>query len=393
MFIGEKLKDIRFLHGYSRSDLAQILGVTEQSIWQYENDYNGPGLDVVNKMKELFNVKAKYFYDPKSIKKPIHASLIAYRSKEINSVTRTNYEAAHIAHIEGVLDLFENYIEHPENKLLSIRNYAIDFMFRNEHRLTRTEIIDDLADYARTALGLEHQNDRLLFILEKNGAFVFEKSLGNSIGAYSVWSEQQRPIIMLGTEKKSAVRRNFDLAHELGHLLLHNQIDMSELNKAKHQSIEQEANEFAAAFLLPAHEFASDLLSIRKVSNPNSYIELKQKWQVSIQVMVNRAYRLNHITYDQQRYFYASMNRMKYTHSEPLDNELKLIRPGKIRSCLQFLFEQHLISFEELSDATWFNEHLLSKILGLEEGFFVPYKKQNDFCFNVTPLRIRSNSN
>ena len=57
MFVGEKLTDIRLLHGYSRNELAKLVDVSEQSIWQYENNYNGPRLEVVNRFKDLFNVK------------------------------------------------------------------------------------------------------------------------------------------------------------------------------------------------------------------------------------------------------------------------------------------------------------------------------------------------
>lgn len=39
MFVGEKLTDIRVLHGYSRNELALALDVTEQAVWQFENGY------------------------------------------------------------------------------------------------------------------------------------------------------------------------------------------------------------------------------------------------------------------------------------------------------------------------------------------------------------------
>ncbi|MDO3410312.1 XRE family transcriptional regulator [Saccharibacillus sp. CPCC 101409] len=389
MFIGEKLTDIRLLHGYSRSELARILGVTEQSIWQYENNYNGPKLEIVNRMKDLFHVKVKYFYEPRSVKKKIDSSRVAYRCKEISSPMKTKYEAAHLEHIEGLLDLFEQEVVYPTNRLADLRKYAIKFMTEHHESLSVTESIRHIAEYARTAIGIEERNDRLLFLLEKNGAFIFEKSLIESVDAYSVWSERDRPIIMLGRLKKSAVRRNFDLSHELGHLLLHSGIDMSELTKTEHQQLENEANEFAAYFLLPPIEFEADLESVHKISNPDSYVELKKKWQVSIQVMARQAYRLNKMTYEQHRYFYASMNRLKYMQSEPLDQEIKLIRPGKVRSSLKFLFENNLSSVEALMDLTLFDDVLLSRILGLDEDFLEAYKKEAESNLNVMPLERR----
>lgn len=62
MFIGESLKNIRILHEYSQIELAEKLGVSERDIWKYENGYTSPEFNVVNKLKNLFNVKSGYFY-------------------------------------------------------------------------------------------------------------------------------------------------------------------------------------------------------------------------------------------------------------------------------------------------------------------------------------------
>ncbi|MRB25043.1 ImmA/IrrE family metallo-endopeptidase, partial [Bacillus thuringiensis] len=76
---------------------------------------------------------------------------------------------------------------------------------------------------------------------EKKGAFIFEKAIGERIDAYSLWAEDGRPFIVLGNLKKSAARRNFDLAHELGHLLLHYKVEFSSLDNKAHREHEQEA--------------------------------------------------------------------------------------------------------------------------------------------------------
>ncbi|MBE1556228.1 ImmA/IrrE family metallo-endopeptidase [Sporosarcina limicola] len=233
MFVGENLTDIRLLHGYSRNELAKLVNVSEQSIWQYENNYNGPRLEIVNKFKELFDVKTKYFYEEKTCKTEFDPSLLVYRSKEINSVVKTKYEATHLEFIEGFINLLEGYIAFPENRLVKIRDYCVQFIVEASERFDRTEIIQYIAEYARKELQLGNDNQKLLFSLEKNGVFVFEKFLGEDIDAYSTWSKKDKPILILGTAKKSSVRRNFDLAHELGHLLLHYKMDLSELTKSE----------------------------------------------------------------------------------------------------------------------------------------------------------------
>lgn len=49
MFIGKSLTNIRILNNMSRKQLADKINVTEQAMWQYENGYVSPKLEVVNK--------------------------------------------------------------------------------------------------------------------------------------------------------------------------------------------------------------------------------------------------------------------------------------------------------------------------------------------------------
>jgi len=113
-------------------------------------------------------------------------------------------------------------------------------------------------------------------MLEKKGAFVFEKAIGEGIDAYSLWTKDDRPYIMLGNQKRSATRRNFDLAHELGHLLLHYKVEFSMLDKNSYKEYESEAHLFASEMLLPEANIKADFNEIIKISNPDSYLELKK---------------------------------------------------------------------------------------------------------------------
>ncbi|MBO0588893.1 XRE family transcriptional regulator [Sporosarcina sp. E16_8] len=390
MFVGEKLTDIRLLHGYSRNELAKLVDVSEQSIWQYENNYNGPGLEVVNKFKDLFNVKTKYFYNEEVFKTHFDPSLLAYRSKEMTSIIKTRYEATHLEFIEGILNVLEGYIVYPENRLVTIRTYCIKYIGENAVANERAEIIRHLAEYAREKLQLKYDNQKLMFSLEKNGVFIFEKHLGTDIDAYSTWSELDKPIIILGNTKKSAVRRNLDLAHELGHLLLHYKMDLSELSKKEYKEIEKEAYDFATYFLMPEKDFIDDIKQIGRLSKPDAYIDLKEKWSVSLAAMANYTRKLGYMTYEQHRYFYATLNRQKYTQFEPLDDKIKIIRPGKVKSSLQFLFDKKIISLESLMDNTHYNEKLIAKILGLDESFLNKYMEKPAY-FGVSYISERKN--
>lgn len=152
------------------------------------------------------------------------------------------------------------------------------------------------ANFARKFLKLQHNKD-LMYILEMSGIYIVEKKLGLEIDAYSTITEDGRPFIILGNVKKSVVRRNFDLAHELGHLLLHTAVDMETLTRQEHKQIEQQANQFASIFLLPEEEFKRDFAELPRHSNPDYYIEMKRKYMVSLVALEYRAYQLGLLTY------------------------------------------------------------------------------------------------
>ncbi|KAB2865415.1 MAG: ImmA/IrrE family metallo-endopeptidase, partial [Exiguobacterium chiriqhucha] len=248
------------------------------------------------------------------------------------------------------------------------------------------DVINEVAKYSREYLELpKNSNKNLLFHLEKSGVFIFEKSIGEKIDAYSFWTKNDIPYIVLGNLNKSAVRRNFDLAHELGHLILHYNAYFTELDKSTYEKIEREANLFAGAFLLPEEEFVKDFRFLARVSNPDSYIELKHKWLVSIQVLAIRAKNLGLITREQYSYFWRSITRKGYKTIEPLDKELTISKPLKIESILKLLFENNVLSMHELTDTrSGVDLEYLHVLTGIPKEFFECYRdheESNHFDF------------
>ncbi|MBY0027953.1 ImmA/IrrE family metallo-endopeptidase [Priestia aryabhattai] len=393
MFVGTNLTNIRILHGYTRKQLADMLEITEQSVWQYENGYMSPKLEVVNELKKIFRVKSKYFYSEdflnKNGKSNIQQGHIAYRAQIINSAQKTQSEAKNIEYISAFLNVIEKKLHYPKNEIVILREKVIEYMI-NSNDEPKVKI-HKAAKIAREFLGLDNKSNlNLLFILEKKGVFIFEKAIGEKIDAYSLWSEDDRPFIMLGNLKRSAVRRNFDLAHELGHLLLHYKVEFSSLDNKSHRQYEQEADWFAGAFLLPEEEFTKDFNTLPRKSNPDSYMDLKKKWLVSFQALAYRAQSLGLLDYQQYRYFNIKLNQLGYKVVEPLDDKLKVMRPGKVRSILQLLFDKNYLSLRTLLDTLMVDIEFLSNLLGIEEEFFKKYQNDLSKEFTVSDLNLKA---
>lgn len=393
MFIGANLTNARIIHGLTRKQLSAKLEVTEQAVWQYENGFASPKMETVNKLKMILSVKSNYFYKAdlllsKQKVNMVNPNHIAYRSSVINSVQKTQFEAAHIRNLIAFMELIMEKLHFPENRLRELRENVIERLGNEENRMTW---VHKAAQYARDFLDMSNNSNRnLLFSLEKSGAFIFEKAIGDKIDAYSFWSADETPYIMLGNFKKSAVRRNFDLAHELGHLLLHYKVEFALLDKKSHREYEHEANVFAGSFLLPENEFNTDFRTIAKVSHPDSYIEFKKKWTVSIQTMAYRAHSLHLISYQQYRYFNIMLNRLNYKEVEPLDRQLSVPQPGKVKSIFQLLFEKKYVSLNELLDLLGADIELLTKLTGIETNYFKQYQYQSARQFSIEDLKFKA---
>ena len=115
----------------------------------------------------------------------------------------------------------------------------------------------------------------------------------------------------------TAYRLNFTLAHELGHWILgHIDSDEKTQNEMDYNNNENDANEFASEFLLPADAFLRDLYYPTDLS---AYWNLKQKWHVSGAMMIRRAYSLGRISYNQYQYLFRLIAKNGWRKAEPGD--------------------------------------------------------------------------
>lgn len=298
---------------------------------------------------------------------------IAYRSKILHAVSKTRAETKHLEFLDVFVDELTASISYPTLKMTELREVVINYV--NQANDPRDTQIENIAKMAREWLGLSHDtNDNLMFLIEKNGVFIFEKAIGEDIDAYSLWTKHDRPYIILGNLKRSAVRRNFDLAHELDHLLLHCHIEFANLDRKDHTDIEKEANSFAGAFLLPKETFSSDMKTVKRLTNPDAYIELKEKWNVSIQVLAYRAADLSIIESKTHRNFYATLHRRGYLKQEPLDDELYIQKPMKVKSMIDFVSHNGLVDMKYMLEKIWkVDLPFFSKLTGIDSVFFKKY--------------------
>lgn len=379
MFFGEKLADLRELNGMSRKNLADLLSVSEQAVWQYEKKDVIPKIELLNQIRSLFNVESKYFFETDELRRSVDESQVAYRPKDRDSRKKTRLELRFLDFHNYYLDAFEQTLKLPQATISDLQKRVQKYIQKNPE-MSRGQLIETIAKGSRRILKVTNNRD-LMYLLERSGIYIVEKDLGATIDAYSA-STSDRTFIVLGSLKKSAVRRNFDLAHELGHILLHNDIDMAILDKSEVDKLENEANTFAGAFLLPQEEFTQDFQQLARKSNPDFYIDLKQKYAVSIAAMEFRAYHLGLMSYQEHRYFWGKLSKLGYKSLEPLDDKLAPLKPGKIRALVKLVLDHHLINAKAFFEQQHILPNFLVKLFSLDDHFFDQYLEKSPKYFN-----------
>ena len=183
--------------------------------------------------------------------------------------------------------------------------------------------------------------------------------------ACSQWYNN-RPFVFLTSDKQSAVRSRFDLAHELGHFFLHHIDENEVVGKSSYKRLEDEANRFAGAFLLPEKEFAKDLVS----TSIHHFISLKQKWKVSIAGMIYRCKDLDLLSENQISYLWRQLSSNGYRKREPLDDLLLEEKPFMLKSAIELLSKENIINPIELNKKMNLPVDEISKMCNLPEKLF-----------------------
>ena len=243
-------------------------------------------------------------------------------------------------HIAAIYSFLNEYVTFPELNLPDL----------SDDTFSPTEAAKALREYWE--LG-DKPIDNLMRTVEQNGIVVTTFATDtDDIDAFSQYVDVNGTdvyLIALSSNKESASRINFDIAHELGHILLHEWSEDEEvLTREEFKAKEKEANEFAAAFLMPETSFAADVEL--EPQNLDYYKQIKRKWKVSIAAMLYRSCDLGIITQGQYQYMMRIMQNKGWRKSEPLDNTIKAAKPALFSDAVDLLLDNKVFTQKEFVD-------------------------------------------
>ena len=319
--------------------MAQKINVSKQTISQYETGKieNVP-FDKILSISNVLNFPYKYFAQENRLK--LQTGATYFRSLMKTSKKYRLAQEIKMEHIAAIYSFLNEYVTFPELNLPDL----------SEETLSPTEVAKVLREYWK--LG-DKPIENLMRTVEQNGIVVTTFATDtDDIDAFSQYVDVNGTdvyLIALSSNKESASRINLDIAHELGHILLHEWSEDEEvLTREEFKAKEKEANEFAAAFLMPETSFATD--AALEPQNLDYYKQIKRKWKVSIAAMLYRSCDLGIITQGQYQYMMRIMQNKGWRKSEPLDNTMKAAKPALFSDAVDVLLDNKVFTQKEFVD-------------------------------------------
>lgn len=376
-FNGERLKSARLYRGLTVEELASKLDVSKQTISQYENEKVETPFDKIMLLSRELKFPYEYFIQQENFK-------IKSGSTYFRSLMKTNKkyrveQTVKMEHLATIYSILKEYVEFPVLNLPETQSYTSPA---------------EAAQIVRTfwGLGSEPLSD-VIRILEENGIIItMFRTSTDDIDAFSQLVEidgEEIFLVALSKNKDTAARTHFDIAHELGHIILHEwSEDVETLSREQFKEREKEANEFASAFLMPKETFLQDVLTYP--TNLDYYIQLKKKWKVSIAAMLYRSCDLGVISQNQYQYMVRTMQKKNWRKNEPLDNILKTAKPSLLSDGVDVLLLNDVFTPSEFmkelaNEGMAMNNSEVENLLDLVDGTLTPTQHEMGKIVSLKP--------
>ncbi len=316
MIYGDRVRQARELHRLSQTELAYRAGIKQFELSRIEAGLRSISQEEVYRISLATGLPPRFFSRRPGTPFPV-GSLLFRSASRLRARDRDAARSFAEVIFQGVEPFLQKVRILPPLRLPRLRTDPI-----TAAQMTRAEI----------GLPPDAPIKHLIHSVEKAGILVISLPLKlQYVDAFSVWVESKElaPVIVL-TETEASDRLRFSVAHEIGHLVLH---------QAKYGTIShlhEEANLFAGELLLPETAMYRELVSPITL---DLLARLKLRWRVSIQALVQRARHLDIITSRQQKYLFMQLSSRGWRKQEPPNLAPPPEKPRVIRRLLEECFK------------------------------------------------------
>jgi Zn-dependent peptidase ImmA (M78 family)/DNA-binding XRE family transcriptional regulator len=270
--IGRKLQVARSAAGLSLRALSDAIDgrVSAQAIGKYERDEDMPSSGVLLVIADALDVSVDYLLSAEELV----LEGVDFRKKAVASAREEAQLEARTIH------LLERYLSLED--MLGLKSVDWEQPRSAPHPVADVRDAEDAARSVRDDWGLGNDPiPKLAELLEERGIKVLSLELDDIDGLAAKVRRRDRSSARVIVIKQSSwsERKRFNLAHELGHMVLAPDPGVDE---------EKAAHRFAGAFLMPADVLRSEVGAHRSSISIGEFAALKERFGVSIQALAYR---------------------------------------------------------------------------------------------------------
>ncbi|BCS55614.1 ImmA/IrrE family metallo-endopeptidase [Geobacter sp. SVR] len=342
-FQGARLRLARLFSGFTLADLGDKVSATRQYIQRLEVTADqAPSSDLLAALAEVLHVDREFFFLP--LVDEVKEDQGHFRKLQTTPQNVRHRVLSYGTMFNMIVSYLDTVLTLPEVNIPSI---SVD----------TADDIEKAAEACREKWGLylDAPITNLTRTLERAGVVVttFE-GVSEKVDAFSL--VRGRPVIVRNMDKDSTSRARFDLAHECGHFVMHEGIETGD------PETETQAHRFASAFLLPRGAFYREFPRTSQI-DWRAMFKLKERWGVSVQAIVRRAYDLGMITAVQYRNANVYISRKGWKRGEPCEPKPEF--PEIIPLAIQALKDTQGISCANMAKQLYISKEVLS-VFGIE---------------------------
>jgi Zn-dependent peptidase ImmA (M78 family)/transcriptional regulator with XRE-family HTH domain len=320
----DRLRQARELRGLTQTTLARQVGVHSSAIAQLETGRMQPSRPVLDALSRATGVPPAFFTRPSGPRLP--PGSLRFRARADMTARQRRQAWAYAEILYELMASLAAQTEYPAPRLPRLDGDPVA-----------------AAAGTRQALGLAGARPigPLIRTLERHGVWVLAIPVPlPRRDACSAWAggDGATPVLVVAATP-AGDRRRFSVAHELGHLVLHH------TPEGTPHALEQQADAFAEAFLLPAAAMRAVLVPPITLT---TLADLKVRWGVSLQALIRRAHTLDLLTPSQYRSLSVQLGARGWRTQEPI--AVPVERPRALRQLAELLYGRP-IACTSLADA------------------------------------------
>lgn len=321
-----RLREAREARGLTLEELAEQIGSSRQFVFRHEQGVRRPHTSTIESFCAALHVLPSFFAREPARQ---HLTPVFFRQFRSKTVPRDRLKA------ERQLSWVQDVVRHIEKYVVLPPINVPDISPPSDPREISNDDIEKAAQSVRRSWGLgDGVLPNVIGLLESHGCIVVRDLVDGQdcIDGFSQWEMLGRPFVVVDCRGLSPAHRRSDAAHELGHIVLHKNVDKRflNLNPHTHKLIEEQAFRFGAAFLLPATTFKGAVQTVAL----DTLLWLKPKLKASVALMLSRAIQLQMVLPEQSKRLWINLNRRGWKAHEPFEDRIALEEPLLLRNAI-----------------------------------------------------------